>query len=139
MLVATKFAIETMRKMLGNEGNYKTLVLGSTHGLEFTYDKQIDWSSRGVSGNVNFEFDKINSGDWNLVINCCCEHMYPMSEIKLPATYVLQSNNRYGDTHINRVRSFLEFAEQINLDEIYYYNCSRFDGADYFTIIGEKW
>lgn len=137
--VATKFAVETMRKLLGHERGYNGLFLGSFHDVGISPHTHIDWVERGVDGNVNFMFDKINAGSWDLVVNCCCEHMYPMSEIKLPAAYVLQSNNRYGDKHINRRYDMQEFLEEVKLDEVYYTNTSRFNGADYFTVIGEKW
>lgn len=138
MLQATKFALDMMRNLLGHESEYKTLVLGSLHGLDMQYDTQIDWTKRGIEGNVNFSFDRINSGDWNLVFNCCCEHMYPMREIILPATYVLQSNDHYSDHHLNRCISMDEFITQIDLTEIYHYNTSRFGNHNYFTVIGEK-
>lgn len=137
--VATKFAIDVMRKWVGNERDYNSLFLGSFHDVIISPHTHIDWIQRGVDGNVNFMFDKINAGKWDLIVNCCCEHMYPMREITLPGLYVLQSNNRYGDKHINRKRTMKDFLVETGITEPHYTNTSRFDGADYFTVIGEKW
>ena len=64
------------------------------------------------------------------VINCSCEHMYPMSRFRElenagmdnnEALYILQSSNdtQYDD-HINCVKSADELAEQAKLVEIMY-------------------
>lgn len=140
MKESTQFAIDTARHILGPEEEYKALVLGSLHRIPFTYDTKIDWTKRGTKGNVNFMFDKINAGDWDLVFNCCCEHMYPMSEITLSATYVLQSNNKYHDHHLNRHLSLDSFIRQIDLNEIFYSTTTLgSNGVHYYTVIGEKW
>jgi hypothetical protein len=136
---ATEFAIEVSRKILGAESSYRAIALGSLHEIEYVCEINLDWQGRGIGHNVNFMFDYVNSGTWDLILNCCCEHMYPMYEIKLPATYILQSNNRYGDDHINRVRSMEEFLNQTRLDEIIYANNSSYYGVEYYTVIGEKW
>ena len=140
MKEATQLAIDLCRNMVGYERDYKTLVLGSLHGINFKYDTKIDWTDRGIEGNVNFMFDEINAGDWNLVFNCCCEHMYPMSEITLQGIYVLQSNNRYSDYHLNRHLNLDSFLSQINLKDVHYSTTDIIghNGVEYYTVIGEK-
>jgi len=82
--------------------------------------------------NIMFEkclmIDKIEKHD--VVINCSCEHMYPMSRFRElehagvdnnEAVYILQSSNdtQYDD-HINCVNSPDELAEQARILEIMY-------------------
>ena len=71
----------------------------------------------------------LSSPTFDTVINCSCEHMYPMSKFKElkntgvndDALYILQSSNdtQYDD-HINCVKSADELAEQAKLVEIMY-------------------
>jgi len=71
----------------------------------------------------------LSSPTFDTVINCSCEHMYPMSKFKElkntgvndDALYILQSSNdtQYDD-HINCVKSADELAEQAKLVEILY-------------------
>ena len=67
---------------------------------------------------------------FDIVINCACEHMYPMSRFRElehagvdnnDAVYILQSSNdtQYDD-HINCVNSPDELAEQARILEIMY-------------------
>lgn len=136
---ATEYALKRMNSILDDVEDYKILVLGSIHNLPIDYDRIMDWNTPS-GDNVNFMFDEINSGDWNLIINCCCEHMYPMSEVKLKGVYVLQSNNYNpgGNIHINRCLSMAEHIDQIELDLIYYADTATINGSQYYTVIGEK-
>ena len=71
----------------------------------------------------------LSSPTFDTVINCSCEHMYPMSKFKKlkntgvndDALYILQSSNdtQYDD-HINCVDDADELADQANLAEILY-------------------
>ena len=71
----------------------------------------------------------LSSPTFDTVINCSCEHMYPMSKFKElkntgvndDALYILQSSNdtQYDD-HINCVDDADELADQANLAEILY-------------------
>ena len=71
----------------------------------------------------------LSSPTFDTVINCSCEHMYPMSKFKKlkntgvndDALYILQSSNdtQYND-HINCVNDADELADQANLAEILY-------------------
>ena len=140
MMSATQHALTVFRKLFPKDETEKILVLGSVHDIPINYKRKFEWFSRLTpSENVNFRIDDINEGDWNVVINCCCEHMVPMKEVTLKGIYVLQSNNRYGDKHINRCHSLEEFRGQCGLDEIYYEDSKEFNGANYYTVIGEKW
>ena len=75
--------------------------------------------------NIMFEsIASLSSPNFDTVINCSCEHMYPMSKFKellntgvnSNALYVLQSSNATEyDDHINCVEDADELAEQANL------------------------
>ena len=80
----------------------------------------------------NVMFDNLvslSSPNFDTVINCSCEHMYPMSKFReLSNTgvnnntlYVLQSSDdtQYDD-HINCVNDADELAEQANLIDVMY-------------------
>lgn len=138
MRVSAEHAIKKFRELYGKEEQYKILVMGSLHGLDFKFHTQIDWTSRGEDGNANWKYEEINYGDWDVIVNLCCEHMYPMRDIDLPAIYLLQSNNRYSDTHINRVKSMDEFIDNAGGMDIVYYDIAPWNGHEYYTLIGEK-
>lgn len=135
---ATEYALSRLNRFTRRQ-YYKTLVLGSIHNIDIQYDTQLDWKNR-TGDNVNFLFDRINSGSWNLIINCCCEHMYPMSEITLRGMYLLQSNNynTIGHIHINRCKDLETHISQTGLDVVHYSDTSIFHGIEYYTVIGEK-
>ena len=64
--------------------------------------------------------------DFDIIINCACEHMYPMTKFyelnpDIKCLYVLQStdDDQYDD-HINCVGSPEELTEQANIIEILY-------------------
>ena len=138
MRTSAEHAIKKFRDIYGKEDQYKILVMGSLHGIDFKYHTQIDWTGRGEEGNANWKYDEINNGDWDVIVNLCCEHMYPMKAIDLPSIHLLQSNNRYSDTHINRVHSMDEFIMQAGHIDIEYYDISHWYGYEYYTLVGEK-
>ena len=97
----------------------------------------------------NVMFDNLvslSSPNFDTVINCSCEHMYPMSKFReLSNTgvnnntlYVLQSSDdtQYDD-HINCVKDADELAEQANLIDIMYAG-EKFlaNGMTRFMVIG---
>lgn len=135
--VATEYALSKLTTFLDIDADYKTLVLGSIHDIPFDYHRIIDWST-SANDNVNFMFDEINSEEWNLIINCCCEHMYPMSEVTLNGVYLLQNNNYHLGGYINRCSSLREHLDQIKLDHIYFADTKIFNGYEYYTAIGER-
>ena len=81
-----------------------------------------------------------------MVINCSCEHMYPMSKfrelsntgVNSNALYVLQSSDdtQYDD-HINCVKDADELAEQANLIDIMYAG-EKISSEWYDTIYGDR-
>jgi hypothetical protein len=135
--LATEYAITKMNIFLDNDIEYNTLVLGSIHNLPIKYDRIMDWDTPD-GDNVNFMFPEINSGKWNLIINCCCEHMYPMSEVTLAGVYVLQSNNFDLGRYINKCDNLQDHINQLGLDHIYFADRKIFRGYEYYTVIGEK-
>jgi len=88
----------------------------------------------------------LSSPTFDTVINCSCEHMYPMYKFKeLENTgvndnplYILQSSNdtQYDD-HINCVNDADELADQANLAEILYAGEKLLpNGMTRFMVIG---
>ena len=88
----------------------------------------------------------LSSPTFDTVINCSCEHMYPMSKFKElkntgvsdDALYILQSSNdtQYDD-HINCVNDADELADQANLAEILYAGEKLLpNGMTRFMVIG---
>jgi len=97
----------------------------------------------------NVMFDNLvslSSPDFDTVINCSCEHMYPMSKFRKlkntgvddNALYILQSSNdtQYDD-HINCVNDADELADQANLIDILYAGEKLLpNGMTRFMVIG---
>ena len=88
----------------------------------------------------------LSSPTFDTVINCSCEHMYPMSKFRKlkntgvddNALYILQSSNdtQYDD-HINCVNDADELADQANLIDILYAGKKLLpNGMTRFMIIG---
>ena len=88
----------------------------------------------------------LSSPTFDTVINCSCEHMYPMSKFKElkntgvsdDALYILQSSNdtQYDD-HINCVDDADELADQANLVDILYAGEKLLpNGMTRFMVIG---
>ena len=98
----------------------------------------------------NVMFDNLvslSSPNFDTVINCSCEHMYPMSKFReLSNTgvnnntlYVLQSSDdtQYDD-HINCVNDADELAEQANLIDVIYAGKKLLpNGMIRFMVIGK--
>ena len=98
----------------------------------------------------NVMFDNLvslSSPNFDTVINCSCEHMYPMSKFReLSNTgvnnntlYVLQSSDdtQYDD-HINCVNDADELAEQANLIDVMYAGKKLLpNGMIRFMVIGK--
>ena len=89
----------------------------------------------------------LSSPNFDTVINCSCEHMYPMSKFReLSNTgvnnntlYVLQSSDdtQYDD-HINCVNDADELAEQANLIDVMYAGKKLLpNGMIRFMVIGK--
>ena len=83
--------------------------------------------------------------DFDIIINCSCEHMYPMTKFyewnpKLQAPlYVLQStdDDQYDD-HINCVKDEFHLAEQANIVDIKYIGSKKLpNGMTRFMVIGK--
>ena len=83
--------------------------------------------------------------DFDIIINCACEHMYPMTKFyewnpKLQDTlYVLQStdDDQYDD-HINCVKDEFHLAEQANIVDIKYMGSKKLpNGMTRFMVIGK--
>ena len=83
--------------------------------------------------------------DFDIIINCSCEHMYPMTKFyewnpKLQDTlYVLQStdDDQYDD-HINCVKDEFHLAEQANIVDIKYIGSKKLpNGMTRFMVIGK--
>jgi hypothetical protein len=88
----------------------------------------------------------LSSPTFDTVINCSCEHMYPMSKFRKlkntgvddNALYILQSSNdtQYDD-HINCVDDADELADQANLVDILYVGEKLLpNGMTRFMVIG---
>ena len=81
--------------------------------------------------------------DFDIIINCACEHMYPMTKFyelnpDIICLYVLQStdDDQYDD-HINCVGSPEELTEQANIIEILYSGTKLLsNGMNRFMVIG---
>ena len=98
----------------------------------------------------NVMFDNLvslSSPNFDTVINCSCEHMYPMSKFRelsnnganSNALYVLKSSNdtQYDD-HINCVNDADELAEQANLIDVMYAGKKLLpNGMIRFMVIGK--
>ena len=83
--------------------------------------------------------------DFDIIINCSCEHMYPMTKFyewnpKLQdPLYVLQStdDDQYDD-HINCVKDEFHLAEQANIVDIKYKGSKKLpNGMTRFMVIGK--
>ena len=88
----------------------------------------------------------LSSPTFDTVINCSCEHMYPMSKFRKlkntgvddNALYILQSSNdtQYDD-HINCVNDADELADQANLIDVLYAGEKLLpNGMTRFMVIG---
>ena len=91
----------------------------------------------------NIMFKSID-GDFDTVINCSCEHMFPMWKFReinkdINPIYVLQSSN--DDTHaehINCVTNEEELINQAHIDDVMYSgSIELINGTKRFMVIGK--
>ena len=89
------------------------------------------------------KYRELYNGDFDLVINSSCEHMYPMSRFrKLNKSkkyiYVLQSTDEEKwDDHINCVSSPEELADQAEIVDVMYSGTLELNnGMNRFMVIG---
>ena len=89
-------------------------------------------------------FDKIQSG-MDTIINCSCEHMYPMwkfrkineSILKNPLYILQSSNDRQYDDHINCVDGVDELTDQSNIVDVMYSGEKQLsNGMTRYMVIG---
>ena len=98
----------------------------------------------------NVMFDKIQpkeigQEDMDTIINCSCEHMYPMwkfrkineSILKNPLYILQSSNDRQYDDHINCVDSVDELTDQANMVDVMYSGEKQLsNGMTRYMVIG---
>jgi hypothetical protein len=95
--------------------------------LSYKFNKRLKEDKKYRTLITNVMFDRIQSG-MDTIINCACEHMYPMwkfRELNKPVLrnpiYVLQSSDddQYSD-HINCVNSEEELIDQAGIKDVMY-------------------
>ena len=95
----------------------------------------------------NVMFDKIHKIQYgeDTIINCSCEHMYPMwkfrkineSILKNPLYILQSSNDRQYDDHINCVDSVDELTAQANMVDVMYSGEKQLsNGMTRYMVIG---
>ena len=91
----------------------------------------------------NIMFKSID-GDFDTVINCSCEHMFPMWKFReinkdINPIYVLQSSNDdTHDEHINCVTNEEELINQAHIDDVIYSgSIELINGTKRFMVIGK--
>ena len=98
---------------------------------------------RVVIKNIMFK-ELSKEQDFDLVINCACEHMFPMLKFReineeQDPVYVLQSSD--DDTHedhINCIQSVDELIEQARIvDVLYSGSIKLYNGTTRFMVIGQ--
>jgi len=89
-------------------------------------------------------FEPLKYGDFDLVINTSCEHMFPMSRFRKlnkgkNYTYVLQStDDDQWDDHINCVSCPEELADQAGIVDVMYSGTKVLpNGMNRFMVIGK--
>ena len=98
---------------------------------------------RVVIKNIMFK-ELSKEQDFDLVINCACEHMFPMWKFReineeQDPVYVLQSSDDdTHDDHINCVQSADELIEQARIVDVFYSGSIKLDnGTTRFMVIGQ--
>ncbi len=139
--------------------NYITPLLIDGLGAAVVFNYEIDQDAKEISYKYNKRYKdsaeyqcsvkdvmmKTLEDEYDIVINCSCEHMYPMTKFyewnpDLPdPIYVLQStdDDQYDD-HINCVGSPEELAEQAKLWPSLAYSGTKVlsNGMNRFMVIG---
>ena len=137
--------------------SYIVELLISEVGVEFVHNYEIDNDAKDISYKYNKRYKDSNKyqcsikdiliksleDDFDIIINCSCEHMYPMTEFyeqspQEDALYVLQStdDDQYDD-HINCVGSSEELSEQAHIIDVLYSGTKVLSsGMNRFMVIG---
>jgi hypothetical protein len=135
------------------------LLYDNFESLEFVENYEIDQDVKRLSYKFNKRykeeekyrvlirnviFDKIQSG-MDTIINCSCEHMYPMwkfrkineSILKNPLYILQSSNDRQYDDHINCVDGVDELTDQSNIVDVMYSGEKQLsNGMTRYMVIG---
>ena len=153
-------SIECQRVALlgGWFANFITPLLIDTLNMSMVFNYEIDQDAKEISYKYNKRYKdtskyqcsvkdvmmKSLEEDFDIIINCSCEHMYPMTkfyewnpELQDPI-YVLQStdDDQYDD-HINCVGSPQELADQAKIAHVLYADTLRLsNGMNRFMVIG---
>ena len=153
--------IEHLRVALlgGWFANFITPLLIDELYVSTVFNYEIDNDVKEISYKYNKRYKDLNKyqcsikdimmktleDDFDIIINCACEHMYPMTKFyewnpKLQDTlYVLQStdDDQYDD-HINCVKDEFHLAEQANIVDIKYIGSKKLpNGMTRFMVIGK--
>ena len=137
--------------------NFLTPLLLTNLGVSFVWNFEIDQDVKDISYKFNRKYKeegkyqcsikdimmKTLEDNFDIIINCSCEHMYPMTEFyeqspQVDALYVLQStdDDQYDD-HINCVGSPEELAEQAHIIDVLYSGTKVLNsGMNRFMVIG---
>ena len=153
-------SIERLRVALlgGWFANFITPLLIDNLNASMVFNYEIDNDVKDISYKYNKRYKDSNKyqcsikdvmmktleDDFDIIINCSCEHMYPMTkfyewnpELQDPL-YVLQStdDDQYDD-HINCVGSPKELADQAKIAEVLYSGTKVLpNGMNRFMVIG---
>ena len=138
--------------------NFITPLLIDNLNASIVFNYEIDNDAKEISYKYNKRYKDSNKyqcsikdimmktleDDFDIIINCSCEHMYPMTkfyewnpELQDPL-YVLQStdDDQYDD-HINCVGSPEELADQAKIAEVLYSGTKVLpNGMNRFMVIG---
>ena len=152
-------SIERLRVALlgGWFANFITPLLIDNLNASMVFNYEIDNDVKDISYKYNKRYKDLNKyqcsikdimmktleDDFDIIINCSCEHMYPMTEFyeqspQVDALYVLQStdDDQYDD-HINCVGSPEELAEQAHIIDVLYSGTKVLNsGMNRFMVIG---
>ena len=154
-------SIERQRVALlgGWFANFITPLLIDNLNASTVFNYEIDNDAKEISYKYNKRYKDSNKyqcsikdimmktleDDFDIIINCSCEHMYPMTkfyewnpELQDPL-YVLQStdDDQYDD-HINCVKDEFHLAEQANIVDIKYKGSKKLpNGMTRFMVIGK--
>ena len=153
-------SIERQRVALlgGWFANFITPLLIDNLNASIVFNYEIDNDAKDISYKYNKRYKDSNKyqcsikdimiksleDDFDIIINCSCEHMYPMTkfyewnpELQDPL-YVLQStdDDQYDD-HINCVGSSEELSEQAHIIDVLYSGTKVLSsGMNRFMVIG---
>jgi len=120
--------------------------------LSYKFNKRLKEDKKYRITIRNVMFDKIQEG-WHpvhklgmdTIINCSCEHMYPMcrfreineSILKNPLYILQSSNDRQYDDHINCVDGVDELTDQANIVDVMYSGEKQLsNGMTRYMVIG---